>query len=151
MAELWLNAAAGPRGIGSAASSNSTSMAETILVVTGPSFVRRNAAVVVAGPVGLRMAVIAQITVVLVGREQKTIPEVRIAVVVWFATRRPITVRINRTAKGPLRPASHAGAIVTALGPGRPKAATQIAATQTAKIPPDVGCTAACEATATTA
>jgi len=104
------------------------------------------------------MAVIAQITVVLVGREQKTIPEVivvaivkAIAVVVCFATRRPITVGINRTAKGPLRPASHAGAIVTALGPGRPKAATQIAATQTAKIPPDVGCTAACEATATTA
>src|SRR5262249_56388923 len=106
MAELWLNAAAGPRGIGSAASSNSTSMAETILVVTRPSFVRRNAAVVVAGPVGLRMAVIAQITVVLVGRAQKTIPEVivvaivkAIAVVVCFATRRPITVGINRTAK----------------------------------------------------
>jgi hypothetical protein len=37
------------------------------------------------------------------------------------------------------------------LRPGRPKAATQIAATQTAKIPPDVGCTAACEATSTTA
>ena len=62
------------------------------------------------------MAVIAQITVVLVGREQKTIPEVivvaivkAIAVVVWFATRRPITVGINRTAKGPLRPASYVG------------------------------------------
>ena len=69
-----------------------------------------------------------------------------ITVMIRFATSHPIKTGINGTAKGPAGPASHSGAIETALWAGRPKAATQIAAAET---PADVSCTAAGKAAAT--
>jgi hypothetical protein len=69
-----------------------------------------------------------------------------ITVMIRFATSHPIKTGINGTAKGPAGPASHSGAIETALWAGRPKAATQIAAADT---PADVSCTAAGKAAAT--
>jgi hypothetical protein len=68
-----------------------------------------------------------------------------ITVMFGFATSHPIKTGINGTAEGPAGPANHSGAIETALWAGRPKAATQIAATET---PADVGCTAAGKAAA---
>jgi hypothetical protein len=117
------------------------------------SFVRHNAAVVVARPVSLGVAVIACVPKVLVGREQEAVPETivvaivkAITVMIRFATSHPIKTGINGTAKGPAGPASHSGAIETALWAGRPQAATQIAAADT---PADVSCTAAGKAAAT--
>jgi hypothetical protein len=69
-----------------------------------------------------------------------------ITVMIRFAASHPIKIRINRTAKGPARRPSHAGAIKTALRTGHPKAATR-----TAETAADVGCTTACKAAAPTA
>ena len=109
------------------------------LVVSGPTLVGHNAAIVVAGCVRPRISVIAGIAVIFVRCEQEAVAEMlvvatvkAITVMIRFATSHPIKIGINGTAKGPAWRPNYAGAIETALRTGHPKAATRTAKTAAA-------------------